>query len=151
MFAEYILTNDLNQQRKYLEALTYTRLPWLIAGFIKSERETGLRKLDTFDAMRLLAKNPTGREIVWDYFRINFGDILDEFGLEDPRIGQLLLDITSSFENEFMFYEVSYLYFHSLLNDSFLRSFYDFLKKKSCWNLFSSHQQDRLEMLASRR
>jgi len=106
LFAEYILTNDLNQQRKYLEALTYTRLPWLIASFIKAERETGLRKLDIFDAMRLLAKNPTGREIVWDYFRINFGDILDEFGLEDPRIGQLLLDITSSFENEFMFFEV---------------------------------------------
>ncbi len=108
LFSEYILTNDLNQQRKYLEALTYTRLPWLIATFIKFERETGLRRLDTFEAMTLLAKNPTGREIVWDYFRINFNEILEEFGLEDPRIGRLLLDVSSSFENEFMFYEVSF-------------------------------------------
>ena len=44
--------------------------------------------------------------MAWDYLRTNFNDLIEQFGEDDPRLGQLLLDITSSFENEFMFNEV---------------------------------------------
>lgn len=53
-----------------------------------------------------MSAQPIGREIAWDYVRNNFNDIENEYGLDDPRLGHLLIDIASSFENEFMFYEV---------------------------------------------
>ena len=62
--------------------------------------------MDFFELLRLLAENPSGRELIWDWFRIQFEGIFNYFGEEDPRIGQLLIDITRSFENEFLFYEV---------------------------------------------
>lgn len=55
---------------------------------------------------KYLSAQPIGREIAWDYVRNNFNDIENEYGLDDPRLGHLLIDIASSFENEFMFYEV---------------------------------------------
>jgi hypothetical protein len=102
----YNFDYDLPLERKLLESLTFTRLPWLLARFIKTKEEGGLNRVDFFEAMKLVSQSPVGREIVWDYFRINFDEILEAFGEDDPRIGQLLLDICSSFENEFMFYEV---------------------------------------------
>jgi hypothetical protein len=66
-----------------------------------------LNRVDFFEACKLLAQNPTGREIIWDYFRINYEAIFERYGEEDPRIGQLLIDIVTSFENEFLFYEVN--------------------------------------------
>jgi len=62
--------------------------------------------LTFFEACKLLAQNPTGREIIWDYFRINYEAIFERYGEEDPRVGQLLIDIVTSFENEFLFYEL---------------------------------------------
>ena len=53
-----------------------------------------------------MSQNPLGREIIWDYIRINYGELEAEFGLEDPRLGHMLIDIASTFENEFLFYEV---------------------------------------------
>jgi hypothetical protein len=55
----------------------------------------------------LLSKNPLGREICWDYIRANFAQIAEEFGLDDPDIGQMFIDVVSTFEDEFLFYEVS--------------------------------------------
>lgn len=53
-----------------------------------------------------MSENPLGREIVWDYIRINFKDISDEYGEDDPRLGRMLLDVVKTFENEFLFYEL---------------------------------------------
>ncbi len=72
-----------------------------------AQQNQELNRVDFFELMRLLAENPSGRELIWDFFRINFEDIYQFYGEEDPRIGQLLIDIVSSFENEFLLYEVS--------------------------------------------
>jgi hypothetical protein len=47
-----------------------------------------------------------GRELIWDYFRSNYIELLDYYGLDDSRLGQAIIDISSSFENEFLFYEL---------------------------------------------
>jgi aminopeptidase N len=100
-------------QHKFLEALTFTRLPWLIAQFRVAQASGELNRVDFFETLKMLSVNPTGREIIWDYFRINFGDILNFYGEEDPRIGTLLVDIVSSFENEFLFYELLEFVFYT--------------------------------------
>jgi hypothetical protein len=59
-----------------------------------------------FESIKLLSKNTLGRELIWDYFRSNYIDLLLEYGLEDPRLGDAIIDISSSFENEFLYYEL---------------------------------------------
>ena len=53
-----------------------------------------------------MSRNPLGREIVWDYVRINKEAIIDQYGLDDLRIGQMILDIAETFENDFLLGEV---------------------------------------------
>ena len=74
--------------------------------FLEARVGSGLRGEDFFDGMKLLSENPLGREITWDYLRANFDKLLDTYTEYDPRLGQLLIDITKSFENEFLFYEL---------------------------------------------
>jgi len=103
---EYEATNDLLLQRKLLEALSYTRQAWLLATYIKLQEEDELDHVNFFESIKLLSKNTLGRELIWDYFRSNYVELLEEYGLDDPRLGQAIIDISSSFENEFLFYEL---------------------------------------------
>lgn len=63
-------------------------------------------KVDYFTKINLLSKNPVGRDIAWAYYQYNFYSIVDEYSIDDPRIGQALIDITKSFENEFLLYNL---------------------------------------------
>lgn len=65
-----------------------------------------MRNVDFFEGMRLLSENQLGREKTWDYLRSNFFQLLDTYSLYDPRIGQLVVDITKSFETEFLFFQL---------------------------------------------
>ena len=68
--------------------------------------EDNLKLVDFFDALKFLARNTVGREIAWDYYRKNYQEIDGVFGFENQAIGQLLIDISSTFENEFLFFAV---------------------------------------------
>ncbi len=61
LFMNYELNDDLNQKRKYLESFTFSKLPWLLARFLESQKYGGLNKVDFFEAIRLLSQNPMGR------------------------------------------------------------------------------------------
>lgn len=56
--------------------------------------------------MQYLTRHPVGRELAWDYYRINFAQLQEQYGEDDPRLGVLLLYITESFETEFLLYEL---------------------------------------------
>lgn len=82
-------------------------------GPLKSEIDY-MKAPDFFDIAYTLAPRPLGRELVWDLFRAGFNDLVEDYGEDDPRIGWLLLEITQSFETEFMFYELlSFVFFTS--------------------------------------
>jgi hypothetical protein len=82
--------------------------------FVEANEGEGLRYIDFFDGMRLLSENQLGREKTWDYLRTNFYQLLDTYGLYDPRIGQLLIDITKSFETEFLFFQLLTFFFETV-------------------------------------
>jgi len=50
--------------------------------------------------------HPLGRELAWDFLRTNYRKLLAVYGKDDFRLGQLLLDISETFEDEYMFFEV---------------------------------------------
>lgn len=103
---DYENVEDSAERRRLLESLTFTRLPWLLAKLLKDQEDLKLEKTDLFDTVKLMSDNPIGREIAWDFMRINFKTLIDEFGNDDPRIGQMLIDLSRTFENEFMFFEL---------------------------------------------
>ncbi len=45
--------------------------------------------------------------MMWNYYRNNYEILLQEFGLDSPALGIILLEITRSFEDEFLFFEVN--------------------------------------------
>lgn len=65
-----------------------------------------MRKIDFFEIMQYLTRQPVGRELAWDYYRTNFKQLQEDYGDDDPRLGVLLLYITESFETEFLLYEL---------------------------------------------
>lgn len=103
---DYENVEDSAERRRLLESLTFTRSPWLLAKLLKEQEDFKLEKTDLFDTVKLMSDNPIGREIAWDFMRINFNNLTNEFGNDDPRIGQMLIDLSRTFENEFMFYEL---------------------------------------------
>lgn len=66
-----------------------------------------MNNLDIFTAIEQLAQHPLGRETAWDWIRINDDQIRARYGKDDPRIGKMLLDISRTFENEFLYAEVT--------------------------------------------
>lgn len=108
LLRNYETVNDVIEKRKFLEALSFSKLPWLLSRFFVPEEKNGVfNKLGLAREIQLLSSNPLGRELAWDYYRINFAEIVDKyFGLEDPRLGGMLYSITYTFENYFLFVEL---------------------------------------------
>jgi len=100
----YNFNYDLQEQHRLIEALTYSRLPWLLADFFYSTN--GVYFLEFFDVVRMLSNNPLGREMMWDTIRIEYENYLELFGMEDERLGQMIIDVAHTFENEFLFREL---------------------------------------------
>lgn len=63
-----------------------------------------------FDGIKLLSRNPLGRELTWNYIRENFVDITTRFGYLNPSIGNMILDVVTTFSDRFMFIEASSIY-----------------------------------------
>lgn len=81
-----------------------------------------IRKIDFFLIMKYMVRNPLGRELAWDYLRTNFDLLIETYSEDDPRLGTLLIDITESFETEFMFYELlSFVFYTTSGATSFAR------------------------------
>lgn len=72
---------------------------------IETEDER-INSLDKFDLLKFLSMHPLGRELAWDFLRTNYRKLLAVYGKDDFRLGQLLLDISETFEDEYMFFEV---------------------------------------------
>jgi hypothetical protein len=106
---QYNVGLDIQEHRRLLEALTFSRLPWMLADFFEQDLEL----IDFEEGIRLLSVNPLGRELMWDFVRLNYAGLLEFFGLEDPRLGQMLIDISRTFENEFIFYELIIFVFNT--------------------------------------
>ena len=110
LLRQYNRLTDLIEQRRFLTALSYTKLPWLLSRFFVAPNDGGVYdELGFFEEIALLSRNPLGRELAWDLYRINYTNIISTYGKDDVRIGRALIDIASTFENEFLYIEVIFL------------------------------------------
>ncbi|CAF3461054.1 unnamed protein product [Rotaria sp. Silwood1] len=93
---------DAQERYRLLKALTQSRQPWHLYQFLYRDAENNQdRDVDLLSVLTLLAKNPIGRELVWYYYRENWAKLQANYGRTNQRLGQLLIDITATFEDEF--------------------------------------------------
>ncbi|CAF0951445.1 unnamed protein product [Rotaria sordida] len=93
---------DVQERYRLLEALTQSRQPWHLYQFLYRDAEANQNlDVDLLSVLTLLAKNPAGRELVWYYYRANWFQLQSTYGRTNQRLGQLLIDITATFEDEF--------------------------------------------------
>ena len=64
--------------------------------------------------VKYFSQNEIGREIIWDFVRLNYDSLLLDYG-EDYRLGRMLIDISNSFETDFYYYEVNILRLNKLI------------------------------------
>ena len=64
--------------------------------------------------VKYFSQNEIGREIIWDFVRLNYDSLLLDYG-EDYRLGRMLIDISNSFETDFYYYEVNILRLNNLI------------------------------------
>lgn len=72
--------------------------------------------MDIFLQIRYLSRNVYGREFAWAYYRLNYQQLVDTFGLDDIRLGEALIEITASFETHELLSQVIISSFWGLLN-----------------------------------
>ena len=111
---------------KYLFFFHFELFDFIQYRYIELQELDELNFVNFFDSIKFLSRNTLGRELAWDYFRLNYQNLLEKFGYDDPRLGQALIDISSTFENEFLFFEVSNIFNFFLLENFILPSFFFF-------------------------
>ena len=56
-----------------------------------------------------------GRELVWNDYRAHFDELISQYSIDDPILGQLLIQIARTFEDEFLLYEVMKRFFNIIV------------------------------------
>ncbi|XP_017845078.2 LOW QUALITY PROTEIN: glutamyl aminopeptidase [Drosophila busckii] len=72
--------------------------------------ESIVRSQDYHTCVQYIAANPVGESIVWDYYRENWVQLAERFGLNDRYFGRLIASITSGFASEVKLEEVQEFY-----------------------------------------
>ncbi|CAF1380877.1 unnamed protein product, partial [Didymodactylos carnosus] len=54
---------------------------------------------DFFSMFSSISHNPTGRSIAWNFYRDHFQELIDRFGIDNRRLGTLVLSIARSFDS----------------------------------------------------
>ncbi|CAF0970213.1 unnamed protein product [Brachionus calyciflorus] len=127
VYTEYRTIEDLSEKEKFLESLSYTRLSWFLEIYLQRLEDD---LINFFDKIKFLSRNNLGREYAWNFIRANYDSIVEEYGVDDPRLGQMLIDVSSTFETESLNYELLE-FIVSLENGASINARYRALEKVS--------------------
>lgn len=61
------------------------------------KNEEFMRRQDYFKCIKYISANPVGTQIVWDYVRENWNDLVELFGLSNHHFGRMISSITERF------------------------------------------------------
>ncbi|CAF3728050.1 unnamed protein product [Rotaria socialis] len=100
--ASFYMTVDVQERFRLLKGLLQSRQPWHLYQFLYEDADYNSDlNVDLLEVLILLAKNPVGRELAWYYYRNNWSKLQETYERTNQRLGQLLIEITATFEDEF--------------------------------------------------
>ncbi|XP_052097491.1 aminopeptidase N-like isoform X1 [Mytilus californianus] len=97
VYNRYKTSNVASEKLTSLVALSHSREVWILSRFLQYTLTDDIRRQDGFNAFRLIARNPIGRSLVWDFLRGNWNDISNRFGSASFLLG----GVTAKFNTEF--------------------------------------------------
>ncbi|CAF1531968.1 unnamed protein product [Adineta steineri] len=114
MYNYYQIATSTHEQTRALVAISSTnnkdRLNRLLnEGLIGGSNTIKLQ--DYFTMMGYMSRHAVGREIVWNFYKNNYSDLINTFTLQNSRFASAILSITRSFEKESYLDEVKNNYF----------------------------------------
>ncbi|XP_030559529.1 glutamyl aminopeptidase-like [Drosophila novamexicana] len=103
--------SDASEKSKLMYGLSAVQDSQLLYRFLElATDESIVRSQDYFTCVQNIAANPVGQPIVWDYYREQWPQLINRFGLNDRNLGKLITSITSRFASEIKLDEVQEFY-----------------------------------------
>ncbi|KAH8312019.1 hypothetical protein KR044_009051, partial [Drosophila immigrans] len=102
---------DASEKLKLMQGLAAVQDAQLLYRFLElATDESIIRRQDYFTCVQNIAANPVGVPIVWDYYREQWPQLVERFGLNDRTLGRLIVSITASFASQVKLEEVQQFY-----------------------------------------
>ena len=90
--------NDPQEKTKLMLALAGIPNKKVLKRYIElAEDETVVRRQDLLILLTYIAQNKCGEEMVWDFVRESWPELVDMFGLGERNLGRLIPNISKNF------------------------------------------------------
>ncbi|CAF1318772.1 unnamed protein product [Adineta ricciae] len=103
MYQYYQIGRTSHEQTRALMAISFTKNTNRLNRLL-SEGLTGgpyaVKRQDYFTMMGYMSRHVIGRDIVWNFYKNNYSNLVDTFTLQNFRFGSVILSITRTFEKE---------------------------------------------------
>ncbi|CAF0728802.1 unnamed protein product [Adineta steineri] len=113
MYNYYQIATSAHEQTRALVAISSTnnkdRLNRLLNEGLIGGSNT-IKVQDYFTMMGYMSRHAVGREIVWNFYKNNYSDLINTFTLQNSRFASAILSITRSFEKESYLDEMNELF-----------------------------------------
>lgn len=97
----FVKEQDAQEKVKLMSALSAIQVPWILNRYLLyCYDEKNVRGQDYFQCVQQIASNRIGENIVWDYVRMKWPELVERFGINERYLGRLIPSITSRFSTE---------------------------------------------------
>ncbi|XP_063704235.1 glutamyl aminopeptidase-like [Culicoides brevitarsis] len=97
----FVQEQDAQEKVKLMSALSAIQVPWILNRYLLyCYDEKNVRGQDYFSCVQQIANNRIGENIVWDYVRMKWPELVERFGINERYLGRMIPSITSRFSTE---------------------------------------------------
>jgi hypothetical protein len=107
MWRRYQTANVAAEKLRALSALAYAREPYLLQRTLRLSLSPLVRSQDTVRVVALVANNPAGTGLAWEFFRDNYRVFYERYGGGHFLIESLIKAVTTHFSTEAKLTEVT--------------------------------------------
>jgi hypothetical protein len=107
MLRRYQTANVAAEKLRALSALAYAREPYLLQRTLRLSLSPLVRSQDTVHVVALVANNPAGTALAWEFFRDNYRVFYERYGGGHFLIESLIKAVTTHFSTEAKLAEVN--------------------------------------------
>lgn len=97
----FVKEQDAQEKVKLMSALSAIQVPWILNRYLLyAYDEKYVRGQDYFQCVQHIASNRIGENIVWDYVRMKWPELVERFGINERSLGRMIPNIAGRFATE---------------------------------------------------
>ncbi|EDW42337.1 glutamyl aminopeptidase [Drosophila sechellia] len=112
LFQLFVAETDASEKLKLMYGLSGVRNSQYLFDFLvqASRDESIVRSQDYFTCVQYIAANPVGEPVVWEFYREQWPQLTNRFGLNNRNFGRLIAQITANFASSVKLEEVQHFF-----------------------------------------